>query len=157
MYVCVWPHSDLLRVMHIPVGAHLALMVRLSSSTTSHASPSAAVPNHRLPPSVLDALSAHLERPFHRAFVRLREDVVDLLERQVRRLGVAEVHQGHERKVRTHEDQVAFPRQSIQQDWRDHDNEEVPEPIAGDSDGGTFCTSVQREDFRDIDPGDAVY
>lgn len=61
-----------------------------------------------------------------------------------------------EREVQRHEDEIALPFQIIQQRRRDHDDEEIPDPVRADADGGAFCAHVQGEDLRDVDPGDAV-
>jgi hypothetical protein len=118
---------------------------------------------------VLAPLLAELLAHLHSTLRVVGEDEVDLLERQVGGLGIAEVDERHEGEVQAHEDQVAFPCKAIDDDGRDHDNEEVPgggvsglgagarwrdvpEPVAGDADCGALGTGVQGQDFGDVAP-----
>ena len=92
---------------------------------------------------ILDSLFPHLLAGCDSAHAVVGEDVVDLLECQVRGLGVAEVYKRDKGEVQDHEDQVSLPCQSIQDDRRDHDNEEIPQPVGGDTDRNTLGSDVQ--------------
>lgn len=88
--------------------------------------------------------------------IRVDEDIIDLLERQIRRLRIHKVHERHERKVGAHEDQIRLPVQPVQDDGRDHDHEKIPDPVARDAGGGALGARVQGQDLGHVDPGDAV-
>lgn len=54
------------------------------------------------------------------------EKMIDLFERQVRRLRVTVVDQWYEGEVEAHEDQVRLPLKIVESRRRDHDNDEIP-------------------------------
>lgn len=55
----------------------------------------------------------------------LRVEQIDLLQREVGCLGVAEVHERDEGIVRAHEDQICLPLKTVDDDGGDHDDDEV--------------------------------
>ena len=86
---------------------------------------------------------------------------VYFLKRKVRRLRVAEVldslarserdnhrlntyHERHEREVQAHKDEIALPLQVVKQCRGDHDDEEIPDPVGRDANGGSFRAHMQR-------------
>lgn len=58
--------------------------------------------------------------------------------------------------VRRHENEVCLPLKSFNNNRRNHHNHKVPQPIAANPNSGTLHTSLQRQDFRDINPRHAV-
>lgn len=50
---------------------------------------------------------------------------IDLLQSEVGRFGIAEVHERDEGVVRAHEDQVCLPLETVDDDGGDHDDDEV--------------------------------
>lgn len=86
----------------------------------------------------------------------LEENAINVLETDVGGLRVEKVDDWHETEGQCHEDEVRLPAQSVDQDRRDHDDEEVPGPVGGDGDGGAARAGLQWQDFRSVDPGDHV-
>lgn len=80
-------------------------------------------------------LSSHLRRhadssiATQAAHLNGQEDQVDILKREVGRLWIVEVDDRDEEGQQYHEDQVGTPSDAADQDGRDHDDEEVPQPV----------------------------
>lgn len=75
-------------------------------------------------PSLLAQLLAELDS----TLCVICEDEIDLFECEIGRFRIAEVDQGHKKEIESHEDEVTSPCEPVQEDRRDHDDEEVPEP-----------------------------
>lgn len=87
----------------------------------------------------------------------LGEDEVDLLERAARGLGVQEVDDGEEDGVEDAEEQVraeAVGARVAHQHRRDHDDEEVPQPVRHRRHGVGLRARLERVDLRRVQPGE---
>jgi hypothetical protein len=58
-------------------------------------------------------LLVQFRRYLDSSLVGTGEQIIDFLQRQVRHLRVAEVHQWHERQISAHEDEVSLPPKAI--------------------------------------------
>ena len=85
-----------------------------------------------------------------------QEQVIYLLQAQIARLRVAEVDDGHEGGEQESEDDVRAPADAVDEDGRQHDDGEVPDPVRGDAYGGAFCAGFEGENLWTPDPGDDV-
>jgi hypothetical protein len=70
---------------------------------------------------------AQLLADFDRALRVIGENEIDLLEREVGGLGIAEIDKWHECEVEGHEDKVSFPLKAVDNHRGDHDDEEIPD------------------------------
>jgi len=89
--------------------------------------------------------------------VALGEDNVDLLQAAACRLGVCEVDDREEDGVENGEEEVGTPTARacvIDQHGCDHDNEEVPKPVADSRTGSSLGTSLQRVNLSRVQPGE---
>lgn len=88
--------------------------------------------------------------------VALGEDDIDLLQAAAGRLGVCVVDDGEEDSVESAEEQVGAPTvgaRVVDEDGRDHDDEEIPQPVADGRAGGGLGPGLQRVDLGRIQPG----
>src|SRR6478735_1259042 len=82
----------------------------------------------------------------------LRKDKVDIFQLEVAGLWVEEVENGHKQEVSDHKNEIGLPLQAINDDWRDHHDGEVPEPVRTDSNCCPSSSGFERENLRNIDP-----
>lgn len=100
---------------------------------------------------VLAFISYDIPGRFHRVNTG-GEDVVDLLERHVGQFGIEEVQRRYERVVEDREDQICLPLDPVDDDWRDHDDEEIPQPDGGYSESVSFGADMERQYFWPVYP-----
>lgn len=86
---------------------------------------------------------------------RLVEDLVHLLERAVRGLGVEEVDAGDDEGVDDGEDDVGLVADCVEGDGRDHDDHEVEGPVGGRRERVCRRADPQGHDFGRVEPGHA--
>lgn len=70
------------------------------------------------------------------------------------RLGVPEVQDGQEEGVQRGEEQVSSPANRVDQDGRDHDDEEVPDPVGHGRGGVGLRAGLERVDLGRVQPGE---
>lgn len=99
----------------------------------------------------------HVLRSLHIADIlqiSLGEDKIDLLERATLRLGVEEIDDGDEARVDDGEEEVGAPADVGDHDGRDHDDQEVEEPVRDGRGGVGVGARAQRVDLRGVEPGE---
>ena len=69
--------------------------------------------------------------------------MINFLQCQVCRFGIAEIDQWYKGKIQAHEYQIAFPLEIGNEGWRDHYDKEVPRPVARNTNGRTFGAGVE--------------
>ena len=67
-------------------------------------------------------------------------------------LGVEEVQDGEEASVDDGKEQVGSPANAVNHDGRDHDDEEVEEPVGARRDGVGLCASLDGADLGRVEP-----
>ncbi|KAK7437201.1 hypothetical protein Landi51_12222 [Colletotrichum acutatum] len=97
-----------------------------------------------------------LGQPIH-APVDECEELVDIFQSEVARLGIEEADDWHKQEFGNHEDEVGLPLKTIDDDWGDHDDKEVPQPVGVNAYGSTSGSSVERQDLGNNDPWNAVH
>lgn len=70
------------------------------------------------------------------------------------RLGVPEVQDGQEQGVQSGEEQVSSPADRVDQDGRDHDDEEVPGPVGHGRGGVGLRAGLEGVDLGRVQPGE---
>ena len=106
--------------------------------------------------SLPDTLSSHLRRhadsgiAIETTHLFRQEDQVNVFEAEVRGLGVVEVDDRDEERQKDHEDQVRAPADAVDQHWRDHDDEEVPDPVARYAYRCSACACFQWQDLWSV-------
>lgn len=83
--------------------------------------------------------------------IPLREDEINLLEGATGRLGVEEVDDGEEAGVDDGEEEVRAPADAADHDGRDHDDQEVEEPIAAGRERVGFGARFDRVDLGGVE------
>lgn len=86
--------------------------------------------------------------------VSLREDEVDFLEGATGGFGVEEVDDGDEDCVKSTEEEVGAPADLVDENGRDHDDEEVPEPVLDGGGSVGLSAGLERVDFSRVQPGE---
>lgn len=82
----------------------------------------------------------------------LREDEIDLFERALLGLRIEEIDDWKEAGVDNSEEEVGSPLDVCNHDRRDHDDEEVEEPVAAGGYSVCTCTSPERVDLSRVEP-----
>lgn len=88
----------------------------------------------------------------HVLTIPLGKDEVDFLQASLARLGVEEIDDGEEGRVDDSEDEIRRPADVAQHDGRDHDDEEVEEPVRARGDGVGLGARLDRVDFGRVQP-----
>lgn len=103
-------------------------------------------------PARLDLGLVHHSKDALPAVGHLVEDAVHLLERAVRRLRVEEVDTGHHEGVDDGKDDVRPPPDVVEGDGRDHDDEEVEDPVGRRRQRVGGRPDPQRDDLGRVQP-----
>lgn len=85
--------------------------------------------------------------------VGLGKDDIDLLKITTSGLDVEEVGEGNADKVNQSEEQVDTPGALRREDWSEHDDCEVGDPVGASGSRGGHGTSAERVDLGGVDPG----
>lgn len=91
----------------------------------------------------------------HLLGVALGEDDVDLLQTATCRLRVEEVDDGEEHGVEDGEEQICAPAtcaRVVYEHGCDHDDEEIPKPVADCRAGSCLGTGLERVDLGRVEP-----
>ena len=84
--------------------------------------------------------------------IPLREYKIDLLKRTLLRLRVEEIDDRKEACVHDSEEEVSSPFDICDHDGRDHNDEEVEQPVRASRDSVGFCTGSEWVDFCGVEP-----
>lgn len=121
--------------------------------------------NAAIPPNLVPLMLHILQRalltnriliPKHQNLRLLPKQPINILQRAIRRLGVEQIHNGHETRVKHGPDDVEFPLEGLDADGRDFDDHEVEGPVRSGSEGRPFGTVGEGVDFGGVEPGDAL-
>jgi hypothetical protein len=109
----------------------------------------------RLPPLVLGAWMER-DRSCPDLMIDRQEKIVNFLQAQARRLRVKEVYDRDESRQEDREQNVGGPMNPTDHHWRDHDNAEVPHPVAAHRDRNAASPGFQWQDLGTPYPGNDI-